>query len=239
MKFTALDPDRVVATVLTLRNRIVERFPTANLGAVADDLHALAKAHAARSDQIRRPAWSLRLLSGALLLSGVGILAVLFQSVPRATANDWHLATAVQTYDAGLSLLLLLGASAVFTLSLEQRRKRQRCLVALHELRAMAHVVDMHQLTKDPDRLDNAGPDTPSSPARTLTRFEMIRYLDYCSEMLSLMGKLAALYIQGFPDPAATAAVDDIENLTTGLAAKIWQKIMILQQPATVPGHPA
>ena len=239
MKFSALDPDRVVTTILRLRNRIVERFPDANLGAVADDLHAIARAHAARSEQIRRPAWGLRLLSVSLLGSGIGILAILWQSVPRASATDWHLATAIQTYDAGLSMLLLLGASALFTLSLEPRRKRRRCLVALHELRAMAHVVDMHQLTKDPDRLDNAGRDTPSSPARSLTRFEMVRYLDYCSEMLSLMGKRAALYIQGFHDPVATAAVDDIENLTTGLAAKIWQKIMILQQPTTVPGHPA
>ena len=61
-----------------------------------------------------------------------------------------------------------------------------------------------------------------------MTPFELARYLDYCSEMLSLMGKLAALYVQRFPDTQAVAAVDAIEDLTTGLSRKVWQKIMIL-----------
>jgi hypothetical protein len=46
--------------------------------------------------------------------------------------------------------------------------------------------------------------------------------------MLSLIGKLAALYVQKFDDPVALAAVNDVEQLTTGLSRKIWQKIMIL-----------
>ena len=48
------------------------------------------------------------------------------------------------------------------------------------------------------------------------------------SEMLSLLGKIAALYVQWFDDPAALAAVNEIENLTTGLSRKIWQKLMFL-----------
>ena len=59
---------------------------------------------------------------------------------------------------------------------------------------------------------------------------ELARYFDYCSEMLSLIGKVAALYVQGFSDPVALQAVDDIENMTTALSRKIWQKIMILEQ---------
>jgi hypothetical protein len=50
--------------------------------------------------------------------------------------------------------------------------------------------------------------------------------------MLSLLGKVAALYVQGFPDERAVAAVDDIEDLTSGLSRKIWQKIMVLGQTA-------
>jgi len=46
--------------------------------------------------------------------------------------------------------------------------------------------------------------------------------------MLSLIGKLGALYVQKFNDPVALAAVNDVEQLTTGLSRKIWQKIMIL-----------
>jgi len=61
-----------------------------------------------------------------------------------------------------------------------------------------------------------------------MTSFEMNRYLDYCSEMLSLTGKVAALYIQDFDDAIALASVNDIESLATGLSRKIWQKLMIL-----------
>ena len=73
-------------------------------------------------------------------------------------------------------------------------------------------------------------------PPRLLTRFELSRSLDYCSEMLSLTGKVAALYIQDFDDEVALAAVNEVEDLTTGLSRKIWQKLMILlTQPAGAP----
>jgi hypothetical protein len=61
--------------------------------------------------------------------------------------------------------------------------------------------------------------------------YEIMRYLDYCSEMLSLTGKVAALYAQNFRDGVVLSSViNEIENLTTGLSRKIWQKIMILHR---------
>jgi hypothetical protein len=63
-----------------------------------------------------------------------------------------------------------------------------------------------------------------------MSEFELTRYLDYCSEMLSLTGKLAALYMQNARDPVIISAVNEIEDLSTSLARKIWQKIMILRQ---------
>jgi hypothetical protein len=128
------------------------------------------------------------------------------------------------------SVLFYLGAVILFLFTVEGRIKRRRALRFLRELRALAHIVDMHQLTKDPDRLLTHGQNTPSSPAREMTRFELGRYLDYCSEMLSLISKIAALYIQNFDDPVVLAAVDEVEALTTGLSRKIWQKIMILER---------
>ena len=229
MPYSALDRDRIIATVAKLRDRIAERFPDASLGRVAAALLEIARAHAQRSASIRQPNWWLRGVSFALLLAAAASVALLWASIRVHVDDEWTLAEAVQTLEAGLSMLFFLGAGAVFLLSLDLRSKRRRCLQAVHELRAMAHIVDMHQLTKDPERLVRGGPDTASSPARTLSRFELTRYLDYCSEMLSLMGKVAALYVQDFPDPQAVDAVDDIEDLTTGLSRKIWQKIMILE----------
>ena len=232
MSYSRLDSQRIIDTIARLGDRIRERFPTAGLGAVANELLQLARTNAERSASIRKPNWWLRGISALLLLAGVGAIALSYASMhpevgdaaAKVSLTEW-----VQTVEATLSMLFFLGAGAVFVLSLDQRSKRRRCLQALHELRAMAHIVDMHQLTKDPDRAMHKGQDTASSPARTLTPFELVRYLDYCSEMLSLMGKVAALYVQDFPDAQAVAAVDDIEDLTTGLSRKIWQKIMILE----------
>jgi hypothetical protein len=46
--------------------------------------------------------------------------------------------------------------------------------------------------------------------------------------MLSLVGKLAALYAQSNSDSVVLQSVNDIETLTNGISRKIWQKIMIL-----------
>ena len=92
----------------------------------------------------------------------------------------------------------------------------------------MAHIVDMHQLTKDPShQLVNLA-NTESSPVRLLTREELTRYLDYCTEVLSLNANIGALFAQNVDDPIVLNAVNDLEWLTQGLSAKIWQKIMIL-----------
>lgn len=111
----------------------------------------------------------------------------------------------------------------------EERSKRSAALADLHELRSIAHVVDMHQLTKDPTAMLGLGPRTQSSPVREMTPFELSRYLDYSAEMLALVGKLAALYAQSSRDPVVIASVNDIETLVNGLTGKIWQKINLIR----------
>ena len=63
-----------------------------------------------------------------------------------------------------------------------------------------------------------------------LNSYELKRYLNYCSEMLAIIGKIAALYAQNFPDTTIISSVNEIESLTSGISRKAWQKIMILQQ---------
>jgi hypothetical protein len=115
-------------------------------------------------------------------------------------------------------------------LGVEARLKRMRALKELHVLRSMAHVVDMHQLTKDPERLLHGGSDTASSPKRDMTAFQLARYLDYSSELLAIVSKVAAIYVQRFNDAETVRAAGDIEDLTVGLSRNIWQKILILDQ---------
>ena len=130
--------------------------------------------------------------------------------------------------EAVMNVVVLIGAAIFFLLTLEVRLKRQRALNALHELRSVAHVIDMHQLTKDPEKIINKGNRTDSSPKMMMTQFQLRRYLDYCSEMLSLTGKVAAVYVQHFDDGVALTSASEVEALTTGLSRKIWQKILIL-----------
>ena len=56
----------------------------------------------------------------------------------------------------------------------------------------------------------------------------LARYLDYCSELLSLSSKIAALHMQYMNDSVVLDAVNDIETLAASLSNSIWQKIMIL-----------
>jgi hypothetical protein len=126
--------------------------------------------------------------------------------------------------------VILVGAAIFFLVTMETRYKRRRGLKTLHQLRSIAHIIDMHQLTKDPERIRKSQfQPTKSSPKVEMDSFQLRRYLDYCSELLSLTGKVAAEYVNHFDDGPMVTAVNEIENLTTDLSRKIWQKIMVLQ----------
>ena len=146
----------------------------------------------------------------------------------RFSINTEDISELLQATEAGINELIFLGLALYFLIGLETRIKRHSALQALHRLRSIAHVVDMHQLTKDPAHLLSPFRDTESSPGNALTRFELMRYLDYCAEMLALDSKLAALFAQNMDDPVVLTAVNELESLTQGLSGKIWQKIMIL-----------
>lgn len=226
-----LDSEKILATIETLDRRIAERFPGSGLGRVCQELLTIAEESQRRSAWIAKPHRWLRIIAGALVMLIVGgLLFVLAKAAwPH---NGFDLVVLVQVSEAGLNVFLLLSAAILSLVTVETRIKRRRALKAIHELRALAHVIDMHQLTKDPERLQARRAQTASSPKQTLSQFELGRYLDYCSEMLALIGKLAALYVQKFDDPVALAAVNEVEDLTNGLSRKIWQKIMIINSDA-------
>ncbi|MCW2525358.1 MAG: hypothetical protein JWM76_218 [Pseudonocardiales bacterium] len=50
----------------------------------------------------------------------------------------------------------------------------------LHRLRSLAHIIDMHQLTKDPERLSSRFVRTRESVDLGLTVGELEVYLEYC-----------------------------------------------------------
>lgn len=227
--YRTLDSAKTVNTISALKARIDERFPSSGLSRVCHELQQIANETKNKSDWISRPNYALRLAVTAVVL--IGLVGLVYSiSVMRLTLRSFDVGELVQITEAGLNDVVLIGAAIFFLVTVETRVKRSRALSALHELRSIAHVIDMHQLTKDPSILLKQAILTPSSPKRELNAFELVRYLDYCSEMLSLTGKIAALYAQNFKDSVVLAAVNEVETLTTGLSRKIWQKIIILNE---------
>lgn len=225
--YTALDANKLIETIERLARRVGERFPNAGLYQVARQLLAMANQAKARAEMVARPLLWVRVgITLLLVVIIVGIISAF--SAIDLQVTEFNFFEVVQAVEAVINEIILLGAGIFFLITLETRIKRSRALKALNELRAIAHVIDMHQLTKDPEYILQRGFDTPSSPARTMTDYELSRYLDYCSEMLSLTGKLAVLYIQQFDDAIVLNAVNELESLTTDLSRKIWQKLMIL-----------
>lgn len=228
----ALDPARIIETIRALGDRIQERFPDRGLTRVARQQLAIAQGTVAWMEWLRRPILWVRVSVGLVIVLLTALLTGIIVRL-EVSAEGIALPDLLQAVEAAINELVFLGATILFLTTVEGRIKRQRALGALRELRALAHIVDMHQLTKDPDRVVEGGrQDTPSSPRATMTRLELGRYLDYCSEMLALNSKLAALYAQNLHDPVVLAAVDEVETLTTGLSAKIWQKLVILNDRA-------
>jgi hypothetical protein len=227
--YSELHPAPIRATIDLLARRVHERFPESSLGKVAAELSLVAEHNQAAIEHLRRPLWWVRALTAiAIGLLLALVLWALFQLGSMSKGGTINVAEFLQATDAATNQLLFLGLTVIFLTSLEARIKRRTALRLLHRLRSVAHVVDMHQLTKDPESVLRPAEKTASSPVRVLTRDQLARYLDYCSELLALTSKLAALHAQHLQDPVVLDAVNDIESLTADLSRKIWQKITIL-----------
>lgn len=225
-------PDKVIATLETLQARIRERFGNCGLADVCAELCLIAREDTKRALDIQRGYVWLRALVFMLVAGGIAafawVVSVIDLAKTAAAAQSDNVYTILEGIEAAANLTLIIGAAILFLVKLEERLKRRNALAALHELRSIVHVIDMHQLTKDPSKFIVGG-NTPSSPPLVLDEFQMTRYLDYCSEMVSLTSKVAVLFGQSLEDPAVGEVVSDIERVSAGLSQKTWQKITMLQ----------
>jgi hypothetical protein len=222
-----LKDDRIIETIATLQHRIGERFPDSGLYVLCGELLDVAEQASARAAWISRPILWIRLLGYFLAFALITlVIAIVVNAFRPDEAEQLTFVDIIQTFESGLNDVIFIAIAIYFLVSFETRIKRRRALAAVHELRSIAHIVDMHQLTKDPERVLQSWARTLHSPKQQMTAFQLHRYLDYCSEMLALIGKVASLYVQKFDDSASVAAVSELEQLSTGLSRKIWQKII-------------
>ncbi|RUP83927.1 MULTISPECIES: hypothetical protein [unclassified Kocuria] len=288
-RYQHLDGQAVRASAAALQRRIHSRFPQRSLWEVCGELIALV-------DEVTEGGGiSRRRIRTARTLSRLGVLVVLLvfgTAITLAALSIWADPDALGPVDwlplleTVVNDLVFAGIAIFFLLAVPQRLERARVLRVVHRLRSLAHVIDMHQLVKVPERLpaagvhaeDGQGTTTPpaphgaadsgpgasdaagsgpagsgatvagavagggsgaasSSPGRNrredepaLTRAQMTQYLDYCTEMLSLVGKTAALFAEDTTDGEVLDAVEGIEALTSDMARKVWQKIAIIQE---------
>lgn len=228
--YRSLNAELIVKTCRDTQERVASRFEGSGLSKVAGELLTVSEQAAGLAAWLAKPHLPLR------ALAGVGIAAILILIASMAASVTTHfkvqftissIAEFLQGLDAAINEVVFIGIAAFFFFTLETRLKRHRAMKAIHELRSIAHIIDMHQLTKDPERITDTATDgakRPQNPA------ELIRYLDNCSDLLALISKIAALYVQNFDDPVTLSAVNEVENLTNGLSRKIWQKIMIFDR---------
>lgn len=238
MPYSAIDATSLIATIERLERRIVERFQGRGLAGVCGELAQVARKDRERVAALKRPYLWVRIGVWAVVTLGAAALCFLVKEVKLPNLMRLFLPGEeegaalglFQGVDSAVNIIVLFGAGLFFLLRHEERAKRRIALDDLYELRSLAHVIDMHQLTKDPTILLSDQQRTASSPKEQMSAFELSRYLDYCSEMLSLLAKIAALYAQDMRDPVVIESVSDLEAMTTNLSRKIWQKIMIVEQ---------
>jgi hypothetical protein len=145
--YRALAPDKVVETIGLLHHRISERFPGAGLGSVCAELLRIAGESSNRAERISRRNVPLRVAIIALLVTGLGGLVWIVSLIDFTRTSADSVYSVLQGLEAAANLVVLLGAALFFLVSIEVRLKRRRALAALHELRSIIHVIDMHQLT--------------------------------------------------------------------------------------------
>lgn len=224
-----LEASAVRESVEELHERIGARFPNRGLRGVAADLLVLIDQVQASATDTQGKVRALRVASRVvmlgILLATVAAVALATRDATKAGLDSFKLLPLIETV---INDVVFAGIAAFFLYSFPERLRRGQILNLLFQLRSTAHIIDMHQLSKDPEQLKPSYIPTRVSKPLELSRDEMERYLDYCSELLAMVGKTAALCAEESRDNVVLDTVSRIETLTVGLSRKIWQKISTL-----------
>ena len=94
MQYRNLDPDKTVKTIEKLQSRILERFPSAGLGAVCGELFGIANESKEKSEWISKPNIAFRIIAYSIIV--ISMIILLYSiSLMDLKLGDIHLAEAV------------------------------------------------------------------------------------------------------------------------------------------------
>ena len=215
MPYSALEPEKIKSTAHELALRVAERFPNTGIAQISRALADLSEKHTDYAAKAASRNWPMQIVSVLIVLAGVAAAGWGVWQVLQLFGMDAREIGSVQGLDSVLNIMIVTGAAIWFVLNLETRQRQARVLARLHQLR------------KDPTTYYREP--TAHSPNRDLSESNLMAYLDYCAEMLAIIGKLAALYMQKMSDAVVIDAANDIEALAGGFSQKIWLKINVLQ----------
>lgn len=225
-----LEPVPVIETARRLCDRIGARFPERGIHRVAQELAALTEQVADTSAGSRRRSRLVRTGSRALIGVVVLVAVIAFGFAVEAALTeapdnglDW-----LPLVESAVNDLVFVAIAVVVLHSLPERVQRSDLLAKLHRLRSLAHIIDMHQLTKEPESLRDAFAGGTDGSDVDLTPEQVEYYLEYCTELLSIVSKAAALCAEESQDDIVLNTVSTIETLTMGMSRKVWQKITVL-----------
>lgn len=228
-RYQRLDSEAVRESTARLQQRIRSRFPDRGLWEVCSELLGLVDEVIEGGGISRRRVSLARLLSRAGIITVIVVFggAIVLAGVDIGEDPDsMGPVDLLPLLETAVNNLVFAGIAIFFLVAVPERLERARVLRLVHRLRSLAHVIDMHQLTKVPERLERGARE---DGGLDLTREQLTHYFDYCTEMLSLVGKAAALFAEDTTDGEVLDAVEGIETLTSDMARKVWQKIAVLQ----------
>ncbi|MEU4384475.1 hypothetical protein [Promicromonospora sp. NPDC023805] len=230
-----LEPVPVIETARRLRDRIGARFPERGIHRVAEELVALTEQVADTSAGSRRRSRLVRTASHAVIGIVVLVALVAFGFAVQAAFTEapdngleW-----LPLIESAVNDIVFVAIAVVLLYSFPERVQRADLLAKLHRLRSLAHIIDMHQLTKEPESLRDAFAGGTDGGDGGLTPQQIEYYLEYCTELLSMVSKAAALCAEESQDDIVLNTVSTIETLTMGMSRKVWQKITVLSEERT------
>lgn len=138
-----LNAEKIEETIIRLHTRINERFPNCGLSNTCKSLLDISKDVKKTTAWINSPNYFVRISSWVIIVLLVGSV-VRTCALLHISLDGVNIADVFQMIDAAFNSLVLVGASGIFLMTSEVRRKRKRVLEAVNELRSIAHIVDAH-----------------------------------------------------------------------------------------------
>jgi hypothetical protein len=151
-KFTKLNSEPIVQQMEVLSKRIEERFPDSGLNAIGKESYKLAQGIKEKHNEFSKPNYFIRVPSYLLIfLIIVGVAYTIYRiELPGEQLKLFELFSIVES---GINDLVFISIAIYFLFGIETRIKRKKALRAMEELRSFVHVIDMHQLSKEPQTL--------------------------------------------------------------------------------------